>query len=75
MPEGYWHQMTYLTPGFSMSLRGIPRNMSNLSKAVYNLVFMRHFDNYMRKRRGQKWIDYKNARAVSRTHKLNNLKP
>lgn len=25
MPEGYWHYMKYITPGFSMSLRGFPR--------------------------------------------------
>ena len=73
MPEGYWHQMTYLTAGFSMSLRGIPRNVTNLSKAVYNIVFMRHFDNYMRKRRGQKWIDYKNEQAMKRTNRVNRL--
>ncbi len=74
MPEGYWHQMTYLTPGFSMSLRATPRTLTNFSKAVYNLIFMRHFDNYMRKLRGQKWIDYKNEEAVKRTHRKNNLK-
>ena len=69
MPEGYWHQMTYLTPGFSMSLRATPRTVLNLSKAVYNLVVMRNFDNYMRKWRGQKWIDYKNAKAIENTQK------
>lgn len=74
MPEGYWHQMTYLTPGFSMSLRAFPRSINNVSKAVYNLFFMRYFDNYMRKRRGQRWIDYKNEQAVIRTHKSNNIK-
>ncbi len=73
MPEGYWHHMTYLTAGFSMSLRATPRTLTNFSKAVYNLVFMRHFDNYMRKFRGQKWIDYKNEQAVKRTHKKNNI--
>src|SRR5690606_2282658 len=73
MPEGYWHQMTYLTPGFSMSLRGVPRSATNLSKAVYNLAFMRYFDNYMRKWRGQKWIDYKNEQAIKRTHKRNSV--
>lgn len=73
MPEGYWHQMTYLTPGFSMSLRAAPRKLTNLSKAIYNLVFMRHFDNYMRKWRGQDWINYKNRQAVLRTHKKNGL--
>ena len=71
MPEGYWHQMTYLTPGFSMSLRAAPRNVRNLSKALYNLFFMRHFDNFMRKWRGQKWIDYKNRRALEVTNKRN----
>ena len=30
MPEGYWHYMRYLTPGFSMSLRAIARNPKNL---------------------------------------------
>lgn len=75
MPEGYWHQMTYETAGFSMSLRSAPRNLPRLSKAVYNLVVMRHFDNYMRKRKGQKWIDYKNEQAVKRTHKKNKIKP
>lgn len=69
MPEGYWHQMTYLTPGFSMSLRAFPRNVTSLSKAVYNLLFMRNFDNYMRKWKGQKWIDYKNEQAIKRTEK------
>jgi len=73
MPEGYWHHMTYLTAGFSMSLRATSRNLTNFSKAVYNLVFMRHFDNYMRKLKGQKWIDYKNEQAVKRTHKKNDL--
>jgi hypothetical protein len=73
MPEGYWHQMTYLTPGFSMSLRSVPRSVTNLSKAVYNLAFMRYFDNYMRKWRGQKWIDYKNEQAIKKTHKKNKI--
>lgn len=74
MPEGYWHQMTYITPGFSMSLRAVPRSVTNLSKAVYNLAFMRYFDNYMRKLRGQKWIDYKNERAIRNTHKKNKIR-
>ena len=73
MPEGYWHQMTYVTPGFSMSLRATPRRLANFSKAVYNLVVMRNFDNYMRKLRGQKWIDYKNEQAIKRTHKRNKI--
>lgn len=73
MPEGYWHQMTYLTAGFSMSLRATPRNPKNFSKAFYNLFFMRHFDNYMRRRKGQKWIEYKNEQAITRTNRKNKI--
>lgn len=67
MPEGYWHYMKYLTPGFSMSLRAFPRSLANLSKAAYNVFIMRHFDIMMRKWRGQKWIDYKNQKAITNT--------
>ena len=70
MPEGYWHYMRYLTPGFSMSLRAIPRNPKNFAKAVYNIIVMRHFDNLMRKWKGQKWIDWKNGQAIVRTNKI-----
>jgi hypothetical protein len=72
MPEGYWHYMKYVTPGFSMSLRAFPRRPANLLKAVYNVTIMRYFDNAMRRLKGQDWIDYKNRQAVIRTHK--NLK-
>lgn len=73
MPEGYWHYMRYITPGFSMSLRSIPRNPVHLGKAVYNIVVMRSLDNVMRRLRGQKWIDWKNDYAIKRTHRLNNI--
>jgi hypothetical protein len=68
MPEGYWHYMKYLTPGFSMSLRAFPKNISHLSKAVYNVLIMRYFDILMRKVKGQKWIDYKNEKAIRNTN-------
>ncbi|AUP79183.1 cupin-like domain-containing protein [Flavivirga eckloniae] len=69
MPEGYWHYMRYITPGFSMSLRAIARNPKNFSRAIYNIVIMRHYDNVMRRLKGQKWIDWKNEQAIIRTHK------
>lgn len=68
MPEGYWHYMKYLTPGFSMSLRAFPTNFKNLSKALYNICIMRYFDILMRKLKGQSWIDYKNNQAIIKTH-------
>ncbi|SNQ43593.1 cupin-like domain-containing protein [Cellulophaga lytica] len=69
MPEGYWHYMKYLTPGFSMSLRAIARNPKNLSKALYNVFIMRNYDNVMRRIKGQKWIDWKNKKSISNTNK------
>ena len=69
MPEGFWHYMRYITPGFSMSLRALAKNPRNLSKALYNVFIMRHYDNLMRRIRGQKWIDWKNDRAIERTHR------
>jgi len=69
MPEGYWHYMKYVNPGFSMSLRSYPRSLHSLSKALYNLVIMRHYDSLMRKWKGQAWIDYKNKKAVENTNR------
>ncbi|WP_350293182.1 cupin-like domain-containing protein [uncultured Croceitalea sp.] len=69
IPEGYWHHMKYITPGFSMSLRAIARKPKNFGKAVYNIMVMRHFDNLMRRIKGQKWIDRKNEKAIIKTNK------
>lgn len=69
MPEGYWHNMTYLTSGFSMSLRAFPRSFKNLGKAIYNLTIMRGFENIMRKIRGDDWIEYKDELALRRQEK------
>ena len=67
MPEGYWHYMKYLTPGFSMSLRALARKPKNLGKAFYNVFVMRSIDNLMRRMKGQKWIDWKNKQALLKT--------
>ena len=75
IPEGFWHYMRYVTPGFSMSLRAIARKPKNLGKALYNIFVMRHFDNLMRRWKGQAWIDRKNERALHYTNgHLNGIK-
>lgn len=53
MPEGYWHYMKYVTPGFSMSLRSIPKQPKFLASAFYNIFIMRYFDNFMRRKRSR----------------------
>ncbi|PZD78965.1 cupin-like domain-containing protein [Mesonia sp. K7] len=69
MPEGYWHFMTYLTPGFSMSLRSMPKKPIHLMKAIYNIGIMRHYDNFQKKWKGEKWMKYKNKKAIENTEK------
>jgi len=71
MPEGYWHHMMYMTPGFSMSIRAMATRFMNSKQAAYNIFFMRYFDNMMRSIGGQKWMDYKNKRAIQRTNRRN----
>lgn len=70
MPEGYWHYMKYITPGFSMSMRAIAKNPKNVSKAIYNIFIMRNIDNLMRKIKGQRWIEDKNNLAIQKTGKF-----
>lgn len=75
MPSGYWHFVEYLDGGFSMTLRAFTKKPKVALNMLYNVFFMRHFENFMRKWKGQKWIDYKNRLAVKKTHRtLKNLK-
>lgn len=70
MPEGWWHYMKYLTPGFSVSLRSLAHKPKHLSEAIYNVFIMRNFDNIMRKIKGEKWIQWKDQRAITKTNHL-----
>ncbi len=69
MPEGYWHYMKYITPSFSMSLRAIPHKPKNLLQAINNVFIIRNFDNLMRKWKGNKWLEYKDRKAMENTNK------
>ena len=69
MPSGYWHYIKYLDGGFSMTLRAFTRKPSRFARMLYNGRMMRHFENVMRKIKGQKWIDYKDQLAIKRTNR------
>lgn len=70
MPEGYWHQMTYLTPGFSLSIRSMSRRPKHVIKGSYNFFIMRYIDNAMRSLFKERWMSYKNRKAIQRTNNL-----
>lgn len=69
MPSSYWHYVKYLNGGFSITLRAFSKKPTIALRMLYNVFFMRHFENVMRKLRGQKWIDYKNRLAIKKTNK------
>jgi hypothetical protein len=69
MPSGYWHFIKYLDGGFSMTLRAFPRQLDRLGNMLYNVFFMRNFENVMRKSFGQRWIDYKENKTFRKTNK------
>lgn len=73
IPEGYWHYMKYKTPGFSMSLRSIPKTPKYLAKAVYNVAVMMPVENIMRRTMGDKWIKWK-INSVLKDTELSNTK-
>jgi len=70
MPEGWWHYMKYLTPGFSLSLRSLAGRPKNLFRGLANVALIRHYDNWMRRYKGQQWLDYKDRESVRRTNEL-----
>lgn len=73
MPEGYWHYMHYKTPGFSLSMRSLPRRPKHLGNAVYNITVMRLYENLMRKTKGNEWLDKKQNASIKNTHKALNI--
>lgn len=69
MPSGYWHYIKYTTGGFSITLRALPTKPRRLLKTASNVLFMRNFENIMRRTMGQKWVDYKENKMVRRVNK------
>ncbi|PKQ45489.1 cupin-like domain-containing protein [Confluentibacter flavum] len=66
MPSGYWHYITYEDGGFSITLRAFPRRVKQFTEFVTNILFMRTFENFMRRIIGQSWVNYKENRMVTR---------
>ncbi len=69
IPSQWWHFIKYEKASLSLTLRSLPRSPRKIAEVLNNLLFIRNYDNLMRKFKGQKWIDYKNAVAVKRTHR------
>jgi len=73
MPEGYWHYMHYITPGFSISMRSLARQPKHLVQAFYNVTIMRGKENIMRKFKGEAWLKQKQEASIANTHNTLNI--
>ena len=69
IPSHWWHFIKYETASLSLTLRSLPKSPKQVAEVLSNLLFMRNYDNLMRKLKGQSWIDHKNKIAIKRTHK------
>lgn len=74
IPGEWWHYISYLNGGFSISLRALPQDPRRFLGMMYNIFFMRHLDYFIRKIRGQKWIDYKEKWAYRKAHRKLRIK-
>jgi len=74
IPGEWWHFISYMNGGFSMSLRALPQDPRRFLGMMYNIFFMRHLDNFIRKVRGQKWIDFKEKWAYRKAHRKLGIK-
>ncbi|SDS25954.1 cupin-like domain-containing protein [Gramella sp. MAR_2010_147] len=69
IPSRWWHFIKYETPSLSLTLRSLPKSPKKIAEVLKNLLFVRNYDNLMRKLRGQEWIDYKNRVAIKRSNR------
>ena len=69
MPVAYWHYMTYLEAGFSVSYRKITINLKNIFTAFLNIALYIPIDKLINKLFKDKWLNYKIAIAQKRAKK------
>lgn len=69
MPAGYWHYLVYEEPGFSMSLRALPRRPATAARMLNNLLIIRTVERVMRRLLGQQWIERNELKALKDTNR------
>jgi hypothetical protein len=69
MPSGYWHYITYLDGGFSVSYRKIAYSPYWKMAGLLSLVVYMPFDKLMNKILGKRWLPFKERLAQKRAEK------
>ena len=68
MPSGWWHWMQYLDGSFSISLRAWDKSWAIKTKSMWNLTVQRSFDNFMKRRLKNRYMDWKESMAIQRAN-------
>lgn len=69
MPSGYWHYITYLDGGFSVSYRKMAVSLQMKIQGLLSLAVFMPFDKLMNKVLGAKWLPMKERIAQKRADK------
>lgn len=69
MPTGWWHWMKYLDGSFSISLRAWDKSWAVKAHSLWNLTVQRQFDNFMKRRYKNRYMDWKEKKAIERANK------
>ncbi|MES2133188.1 MAG: cupin-like domain-containing protein [Bacteroidota bacterium] len=79
MPSGFWHYITYIDGGFSVSYRKMAHSLSAKKQGLLNMLVYMPFDKLMNKLQGEKWVMRKEFMAQEKANKaiakLNEHKP
>jgi hypothetical protein len=70
MPSGYWHFITYVDGGFSVSYRKIAHSLKAKKDGLMNLLVYMPFDKIMNKLQGEKWVFKKEWMAQQRANRI-----
>ena len=70
MPAGYWHYITYLDAGFSVSYRKLANTWTLRWQGLLSLFVYMPFDKLMNKLLGKRWLMEKESIAQNRANKV-----
>lgn len=60
--------MKYLDGSFSISQRAWDQSLSVKARSLYNLTIQRNFDNFMKGKFKNKYMDWKEKKAIERAN-------
>lgn len=69
MPSGYWHYMTYVQVGFSVSYRKMAGGLPNKLGGLTNLCLRMPLDKMLNRLLGPRWLERKKRMAGKRAYR------